>query len=84
MMKPLKAKVGDAKHRVVIGKLYEGNYIVEATLANDYHIVMRCNSEDEARVYVRGLQDGFALVKNAIDIGLHFDGRIIETERSKP
>ena len=77
-MKPLKTKLAGAGHHVAIGKLYDGAYIVEATLANGYHVVQRCNSEDEARVYVCGLQDGFALVKNAIDIGLHYDGRIIE------
>ena len=71
-------------HKITITRVegLETQFFVEAALANGYNAMsMRCKSEDEARVYARGLQDGFALVKNAIDLGLRFDGVIQELEK---
>ena len=67
------------QHTIKITKASDALYLVEATLANGFTKAQQCDSEEQARVYVRGLEDGFALVKNAIDIGLRFNGRIEQT-----
>jgi len=57
----------------------EISFLVEVELANGYTAQPQpCDNEEQARVYARGLADGFSLAKNAIDIGLRYDGTITE------
>jgi len=54
-------------------------YLVEVELANGYTPQsVPCDTEEQARVYVRGLEDGFRLAQNALG-GLRFNG-VIETK----
>jgi hypothetical protein len=51
-------------------------FLVEVELANGYTAPPQpCDTEEQARVYVRGLEDGFRLAQNALG-PLRFNGQI--------
>ena len=65
---------------IKIKKVLDDVFIVELTFANGWKQVQKCNSEDQARVYVAGVRDGINSVKNMIQIGPHFNGMVEEVK----
>ena len=66
-------------HKVKIIEVRDDVFVVETTLSNGFTSAQKCDTLEQANVYMRGLQDGFTLAKNAIDIGLRFTG-VVDTE----
>jgi len=61
---------------ITITKVTDDSYVVKCAFANGYEFAERCESEDQARAYARGLIHGITNVKNMIGTGPKFDARI--------
>ncbi len=52
--------------KVVIIKVRDDMFIVQRTMPSGSTNVQRCGTEHEARIYCRGLQDGYGDAREAI------------------